>query len=316
MRYWWVNHKQTSAHEIAGGFLWSPMFKANGTKNHFYETMRMASPGDRVISYAGAKISCVGVVTGFAMPTPKPPSFGSTGENWDKDNGWLLPVAWSFLKEAIKPKDFFSDLKEVLPRKYSPINLESGKGNQVAYLAEVDKAVFDVLLGELHIADETRNDSETVPVKVLAEIDDVITQAILADKELDSTTKSRVIQSRLGQGKFRDYLSRFEASCRLTGVTNPALLIASHIKPWRLCKSALERLDGANGFLLTPNVDRLFDSGWISFNDDGAVLVSPRLDVADLDLLGVKNVEFVLGGAFHERQKVYLKFHRDNVFLK
>jgi hypothetical protein len=65
-------------------------------------------------------------------------------------------------------------------------------------------------------------------------------------------------------------------------VTNPWLLIASHIKPWRSCETATERLDGANGLMLTPDVDRLFDRGMISFSDDGAVLVSPALPAEDL----------------------------------
>ncbi|GMW05571.1 MAG: hypothetical protein AMXMBFR8_03680 [Nevskiales bacterium] len=36
-----------------------------------------------------------------------------------------------------------------------------------------------------------------------------------------------------------------------------------------------ERLDGENGLLLTPTIDHLFDRGFISFEGDGRLLVSP-----------------------------------------
>jgi hypothetical protein len=49
-------------------------------------------------------------------------------------------------------------------------------------------------------------------------------------------------------------------------------------KPWRVCATATERLDGANGLLLAPHVDRLFDRGLIAFEASGRVLVSSRLD--------------------------------------
>jgi predicted restriction endonuclease len=51
-------------------------------------------------------------------------------------------------------------------------------------------------------------------------------------------------------------------------------LRASHCKPWR-DSSNEERLDGENGLLLRPNADHLFDRGFIGFEDNGDVLVSP-----------------------------------------
>src|SRR5471032_2878361 len=67
---------------------------------------------------------------------------------------------------------------------------------------------------------------------------------------------------------------RIERACRITGVTREEHLRASHCKPWR-DSSNEERLDGENGLLLTPNADHLFDRGFIGFEDNGDVLVSP-----------------------------------------
>ncbi|WP_252507239.1 HNH endonuclease signature motif containing protein [Zymomonas mobilis] len=86
------------------------------------------------------------------------------------------------------------------------------------------------------------------------------------------------------------------------------------MKPWRSCSSSDERVDGHNGFLLSPNADHLFDKGYISFSDDGYILISSQMDKRNLDLLGCTSNQKILGKAFTPRQKEYLAFHRENVF--
>ena len=143
---------------------------------------------------------------------------------------------------------------------------------------------------------------------------------------LDATTRKAVILARRGQGEFRKNVESYQSSCPMTGVSNPALLIASHIKPWRLCETATERLDGMNGLLLTPDADLLFDRGFIGFGDDGEVLVSPRVDRTDLQRLGFEQLAFQRFGVaevpaiwrveeFAKPQAKYLSHHRSEVFL-
>jgi hypothetical protein len=55
-----------------------------------------------------------------------------------------------------------------------------------------------------------------------------------------------------------------------------ALLRASHIKPWAKSSNP-DRLNPANGILLTAHIDALFDCGFISFADDGTMLVSAQI---------------------------------------
>jgi putative restriction endonuclease len=75
---------------------------------------------------------------------------------------------------------------------------------------------------------------------------------------------------------------------RLTRIRrHPAsILIGSHIKPWRECSNE-ERLQGTNGLLLTPSADPLFDRAFISFDDNGELLVSRVADVRSLKRMGV-----------------------------
>ena len=124
-----------------------------------------------------------------------------------------------------------------------------------------------------------------------------------------------MIEARRGQGRFRLNVETVEQRCRVTGVTDPRLLRASHIKPWRSCTTSAERLDGNNGLLLCPNVDHLFDRGYVSFEDDGRTLVSPLVDTAQIARLGVSTAPPPNVGPFSPAQAAYLAFHRKSVFL-
>src|SRR5262249_33203460 len=104
----------------------------------------------------------------------------------------------------------------------------------------------------------------------------------------DETEREEVRRARVGQGRFRrSLLELWGARCAVTGVELPAVLTASHVKPWR-CATNAERLDPHNGLLLLPQYDRLFDRGFVSFADDGGILVSPSLAPYELELLGVR----------------------------
>ena len=95
---------------------------------------------------------------------------------------------------------------------------------------------------------------------------------------LDYTTRDALIKARVGQGKFRAaLLKRWGNACSVTNIGHPEVLIASHIKPWSHCQSKYERWSPSNGLLLTPNLDKLFDSGLIGFDDNFRMVTSPRL---------------------------------------
>ena len=126
------------------------------------------------------------------------------------------------------------------------------------------------------------------------------------------TEREQVVLARCGQGRFRqDLLSRYPA-CLVTGVTDTRLLVASHVKPWRDCTNE-ERISIDNGLVLTPNLDRLFDRGLVSFDDDGAALLSPFLAPDILMHLGIE-AAFRLSITPTGEQSEFLDFHRTQVF--
>ena len=91
-------------------------------------------------------------------------------------------------------------------------------------------------------------------------------------RDLPRTTEAeRVVVQRIGQDIFRDGLMAYWGNrCPLTGITEPALLRASHIKPWARCDTDAERLDVHNGLLLSALWDAAFDRGLVTFDDDGS----------------------------------------------
>lgn len=93
-----------------------------------------------------------------------------------------------------------------------------------------------------------------------------------------STEVERLAVRRVGQDVFRRALLQYwEGRCAVTGLSDPALLRASHIVPWSDCMSDAQRLDVNNGLLLSALWDAAFDSGLVSFDDDGAALISSQL---------------------------------------
>lgn len=128
---------------------------------------------------------------------------------------------------------------------------------------------------------------------------------------LQETTRESVIQSRIGQGQFRTSLVRYWQGCSVSGCKQMELLKASHIKPWRDSSNA-ERLDVFNGLLLLPNLDACFDSGLISFDDDGKIVISSELDESTLSHLGINSNLKLL--RVEQRHKDFLSYHRENIF--
>ena len=303
MNYWWVNQKQTYRQEIAGGFLWSPKKNANGGRSPYYDFMTQVQPGDIVFSYANAQIIAIGIATSSVYASNKPKDFGNAGMTWSEE-GWAVDVDFQKAEKPLTPKLNMSLIAPMLPQKYSPIQA-NGNGNQV-YLTAISSELGSVLLGllgspELIISANSLDDLAF----------DETEQLIIQDAMLEETMKASLVLARRGQGKFRERVEFFEGSCRVTGVTSTKLLIASHIKPWATSTNE-ERLNGHNGLFLSPHVDKLFDSGLMSFENSGEMLFSDALDRDVLEKWSIDTTKRFK--KFGQDQSYFLEHHREAVF--
>lgn len=322
MRYWWVNQNRTFRQEFGGGYLWSPKRTNDGRRHPYYESMREVAPGDLVFSFAKTRIRAFGIATSHAYENPKPAEFGAAGRNWD-DVGWRVDVAWQAVPTVVRPADWMALLGPLLPKKYAPL-LADGRGVQSVYLTELPE-LFALELAHLvgseveaiarasSVAEVARSSAESShPELVLWE--EHLRARIEGDESIPETDRTAIVLARRGQGLFRQRVQEIESRCRVTGVDRPEHLRASHCKPWRDSDNA-ERLDGENGLLLTPSIDHLFDRGFLSFRDDGRLLVSPVAHRVSLARMGVPVDREVDVGVFTEGQRRYLEFHRDSVWL-
>jgi putative restriction endonuclease len=317
MRYWWVNQNQTYRHEVQGGYLWSPKRNANGVRNPFYESMREVAPGDLIFSFMDTRIVAVGIAQSYCWESPKPPEFGNTGQNWE-DIGWKVKVNFTELANKVRPKDHIEVLRPLLPEKYSPLQ-PSGNGLQSVYLTGVPKPLAQVLIGligqEVAPIGLAANNVRPVPADDLDFWERKLEQELVNDSNVPETERQAIIRARIGQGLFKERVSKIESRCRITGVENPVHLVASHCKPWR-DSSNEERLNGENGLLLTPSIDRLFDRGFIGFEDSGKLIISPVAHRPSLQRMGIDTNKIVNVGGFTGGQKQFLDFHRNAVLLQ
>lgn len=136
---------------------------------------------------------------------------------------------------------------------------------------------------------------------------------IIKDDMISDKAKKSLITSRVGQGDYRKKLLEECPFCPFTMVSDERLLVASHIKPWALSDDK-EKIDPKNGFMFTPTYDRLFDRGFISFEDDKTMIVSPWISPMNQKRLGIYTGKIVEKLPINEKRKKYLAFHREFIF--
>lgn len=143
--FWWVNHKQTWKAEYEHGYIWSPTANKNGATNQTYLNLKLVRSGDFVFSYAGGVVRGVGIATGPYTDAEIPDEHWQAEEGWLKA-GWSVPIRWFALAEPWSPKSHFSEIRHLLPEKYSPLQHETGNGNQGCYLASVSSQFGEKVL--------------------------------------------------------------------------------------------------------------------------------------------------------------------------
>lgn len=114
------------------------------------------------------------------------------------------------------------------------------------------------------------------------------------------------------QALYRKKLVASWGCCMVTGVEVQCK--ASHIKPRRVCRDQAEKANVFNGLLLEPTLDELFDKGLISFDDNGQILFSSKLDADEIQrlrLLPTMKVQTIRSG-----HRAYLRYHRTQIFLR
>jgi putative restriction endonuclease len=194
----------------------------------------------------------------------------------------------------------------------------AGNGDEIhLFFREIHHTPFEYKGGVSLLRPPTRqpDGSSSFVFRILhdqSEVDDIErSKGQLA--QLPETEREQVVKSRLGQGKFRERLIAYwDGRCAVTGVDHPTLLTASHIKPWRISSNS-ERLNPSNGLLLIPQYDRLFDRGLVTFDRDGAIMISKGFPEELWSRSGISPAARLVRTDGETRD--FLDFHKSKVFV-
>ena len=267
MAYWIVYQGDSWKRARRGGYIWAPKVAKNGRTPAHWATMKRVLPGDLIFSGVDNALRAVAEVTLPAYTSERPDPLDD--QLWSGD-GWRLDVAYIDLPQPMFYRDWVPQVLSEMPALHSPFH-SGGKPNQ-GYLYELPISVGEYVidLARKQGIDLATQAYEVAPVGPGTE-----------------TTRQQLTAARIGQGKFRkDLLERWGGNCAILGVSRPELLRASHIKPWTSSNNA-ERLDPANGLLLSAMYDAAFDALLLSFSDDGRLILASDFPVSEAEAAGI-----------------------------
>lgn len=295
MAFYWVNLGDSFDEVKKHSFLWAPShtFNKGGTKtvSAGWKHVPNVKKGDVILCHEDKHIIYLARATSDAYEAPRPKD--RTFEKWKKE-GYKIEVDLTILDTPLNNAEFKYDILGRFNEQCSPKLFGSNEQATQSYLISIPKHVAALVLN--CVGNELISFLETPsqPGKK---------KKASQEREKEARTKARI-----GQGQFRkDVLAIWNNTCPVTGVNSPNLLIASHIHSWLLSDND-EKVDGYNGFPLSPNADKLFDKGLISFANDGSLLVSPHLSTTTLTALGISKTTQING--LTKKHQFYLEKHR------
>lgn len=130
--------------------------------------------------------------------------------------------------------------------------------------------------------------------------------------------RTTIVKARVDQQLFRKHvLEAYEYRCCLTELEEPALLVASHIRPW--ANAVEHRLNPSNGLCLSSLHDKAFDRGLISFNEHLEMIVSPKIKKLTSDI-AIENFSKYEGKQLrlpvsYPPDMSQMRYHRENIFV-
>lgn len=226
-------------------------------------------------------------------------------KNYGKQIHWKNQKKLEFEYIDMLPPDKITDNRRFSDIKAANFNYE----NNIPFgvLWNVGKGE-NIILG-LGIIKEITEEGiyKVFPYKELEQMEKA--NEIYQKKSVENTESLRIIKTRIGQSNLRKKILVKNKTCKLCKIKSDYCIV-SHIKPWSFSDD-VERLDPNNVLLLCPNHDKLFDSGKISFDSKGTILISTEIkQKAYLEWninkrLVIQNIK---------GQEQYLNYHRNNIF--
>lgn len=297
MSFFWVNLGTSYKEVAANKFLWAPAYAIgeNGKKktNAGWDSVQEVKAGDVIFCHLSGNIIYAAIALKDAYSAKRPAT--RAYNQWNED-GFQVDVDLTLLTPAVSVSGFKSTLIAIHNQNCSPALFTKAGRTAQQYMVRLPLGAGALILS--HLGDMETNVCEKSSARKKG------------GRLTKGGTRETVSQARIGQGQFRDdVLSMWRNSCPITSLSKPELLVASHIVPWSI-SSETEKIDPNNGFPFSPSVDKLFDKGYISFDDNGCLLVKTAvINNQDLKLLGLLPGAKISG--INDKHKAYLAKHRE-----
>jgi hypothetical protein len=299
-RVWWVNQSDSWDVEYGAGVVRSSRYKREGdghtlvdADTKYRKTVAQARRGDIVVHARKRHVVAFSQALEYGRVFDELPD--------DYVAGWQFRTEYFVLLQPVPKVAFRRRFINDNHAQGYPLN-RRGTGN-MGYFFSFDHLGLGAILDYVDLG-------ESLPIWLAPHVRRTINPPSV-EFDLTETERTALVNTRIGQALFRSDVIRQWGSCAVTGVESEQLLRASHIKPWSR-SSNRERLDPANGLLLNPTLDHLFDRGLITFYADGSIVISESLSQGDLDGLGLSatlRLRLVPNGVMD-----YMAYHNSHIF--
>ncbi|MEH6357446.1 MAG: HNH endonuclease [Pseudomonadales bacterium] len=296
MSFYWVNLGDSYKEVADYNFLWAPAYttNANGTKtvNAGWKHVPEVTIGDVIFCHENGRIIYIGVAKSDAYAAERPEN--RTFDKWKKE-GFKIDVNLEVLKRPIDTHEFKAEFIRSYNERCSPKLFTVNSQACQQYMISIPSGAGAMLLDAIG--------------EIALNIQDKINSSKSVNSTSKPTHREAIVKARVGQGKFRDeVLDLWNGTCPVTGVELPELLIASHIVSWQLSDD-VEKVDKFNGLPLSPSIDKLFDKGYVSFSNDGELIINNTISCDLVEQLGISLTTQIQG--LTNSHKKYLRRHRD-----
>ena len=218
------------------------------------------------------------------------------------------------------PKDGTKFHKDVFLSKAKEAEAEAKdwtvkKKNGVPYIKSRKYNQIGFLKGRLEVLDD-----------ITIGTDGCVHFTVDAKREGLTKEKKREVRDPFSHSIYRTNLKEESAAvygkpaCMVEEIPYPTLT-ASHIKPWKICDNEFktkklrmedhEGYDPDNGLYIQSTLDDMFDKGWITFADDGEIILSEYLDEETKKKWKGARINPVF---LNPERKKFLEWNRDNRF--
>ncbi|UJR63293.1 HNH endonuclease [Dickeya zeae] len=198
-----------------------------------------------------------------------------------------------------------------------PVIIDSGRTG-LSQASKADRELWQELERDPHAFEQQCQQAVTA----LTAPDDTSQHALdVTPPDYYGHERMAITTVRVGQQQFRKrVLKAYDERCCITGLEEPILLIASHIRPWK--DIAEHRLDPCNGLCLSALHDKAFDKGLIGFNDHLELMLSPRLKMLSSEIVQNQFEQYegkqlhLPADPHHHPKLEHIRHHRKHLFGK